>query len=87
MFRKNRKYEVRRVGTENKFVWVVFKKLSGGQEIWMHTAMLLEQCINPDNYPTAKVIWSNPADESERYKNEPVVQRMLKIKEFCGLNG
>ncbi|CAB4164979.1 hypothetical protein UFOVP822_2 [uncultured Caudovirales phage] len=63
MFKTKRRYEVRRVGTETTFVWVVFKKLSGGQELWWYAAPTLEMCLHPDFYPTAKVVWSKPEKE------------------------
>lgn len=64
MFKTKRRYEVRRVGSQSTYIWVVFKMLSGvGREIWMYAHPSLEMCISPDFYPTAKVVWSNPEDE------------------------
>jgi hypothetical protein len=64
MFKTKRRYEVRRVGTKANYMWVVFKMLSGGKELWWFAHPSLEMCLDPVyNYPTAKVVWSNPEDE------------------------
>jgi hypothetical protein len=38
--------------------------LPGGKELWCFAHPSLEMCLDPVyNYPTAKVVWSNPEDE------------------------
>lgn len=63
MYKTKKRYEVRRVGTKTTYIWVVFKMLSNGKEIWLFSHPSLEMCISSDFYPTAKVVWSNPEDE------------------------